>query len=51
MLQSHPPGLKLADMSSTKKIINSAILIRTNQYRINPCHSHSMVAGGFPEMS
>jgi len=32
-------------------IINLAILILIIQYLRNHSHSHSMVAGGFPEMS
>ena len=32
-------------------IINYIDLIVINQYVIYSCHSHSMVAGGFPEIS
>ena len=32
-------------------IINWIVFIIINQYVMNPSHSHSMVAGGLPEMS
>jgi hypothetical protein len=32
-------------------IINWIIFIIINQHVTNSCHSHSMVAGGFPEIS
>jgi hypothetical protein len=32
-------------------IINLVVFIINNQYVINSFHSHSIVAGGFPEMS
>jgi hypothetical protein len=32
-------------------IINRVVFIIIIHYFTNPCHSHSMVAGGLPEMS